>query len=350
MGVKVLAWNIHGGTRLQDIADVIRTKAPDIVLLSEVVQRRWFWQTDQVAWLSEQTHLPYYEVGKTTMTGITGWKAVAILSAHELRNPVVRPVMNGPRPTTYAMLDVDARINNAQFRLVSLRFDAFNTEDRTAGHQQLSELVRRIDPRTAVIVGGDFNAPDTNPEMVQFRAESGLTDALMERPDPDRCTDPYYVTNGGVDHVFYRGPYYCSRTELRCPWQSRETEASDHPWLLAELSDRPIVGLQQFRQPIVVQPATLNLNTLIRLTVVALDAMSGAPVPRARVRVVNYDEQNIRTEREYDANVPIAITFRAQQLRDPSPGPRQWVDGEYPSAVLQAPGYSDADVPLNWSR
>ena len=121
MPLKLLAWNIRDGQTLERVADEIRGKAPDIAMLCELRQPGWFYVTNQAAWLAARTGLQHYQVGNTVPMGLRGWRAVAILSRYELRNPVVHRVMNGSRETTYAILDVDAHIENVPCRVFSPR-------------------------------------------------------------------------------------------------------------------------------------------------------------------------------------------------------------------------------------
>jgi endonuclease/exonuclease/phosphatase family metal-dependent hydrolase len=343
-----MAWNIAEGKQLERVAEEINAAAPDIVLVNEILQRRWFFQIDQPAWLSEHTGLPHYAVGETVMMGAAGWKAVAVLSKVEVLRPVVHRVKNGSRETTYAMLDVDCRVGNTPVRLFALRFDAHNLDDNIAGHQQLAGIVRGIDPSVAVIVGGDFNTPISSAQMVQFRADSGLTDTLLERPDPNPCED---ADHPRIDYIFYRGPYAVARAQLGCPWAaSGQIEASDHGWVFAEFADRPAPSLQHFREPVTADPSPLRLGSPVSVTVRALDAVSGAPVPGAQVHVVNYDSQGRQVAMAVPANTPFMVTFRIQRVLNHERRPPAWEEGEHPSALVKAVDYADAAVHLEWSR
>jgi endonuclease/exonuclease/phosphatase family metal-dependent hydrolase len=347
VSLKVMAWNIAEGKQLERVADEIRAAAPDIVLLNEILQRRWFFQTDQPAWLSEHTGLPHYAVGETVMMGLAGWKAVAVLSRFEVQRPIIHRVISGSRETTYAMLDVDCRVGNIPVRLFALRFDAHNLDDNIAGHKQLVGIVRGIDPSAAVIVGGDFNTPVTSAHMVQFRTDSGLADTLLERPDPNACEN---ADNPRIDYIFYRGPYVVTRAQLGCPWAaSGQTEASDHGWVFAEFADRPVPSLQHFREPVTADPSPLPVGAPVRVTVRALDAVSASSVPGAQVHVVNYDSQGREVAMVVAANSPFMITFRIQRVLNHQRRPPVWEEGEYPSAVVKAVDYADAVVHFDWS-
>jgi hypothetical protein len=147
--------------------------------------------------------------------------------------------MRGTEQTGYATLETTATINNTAWHIFSTRFDAHVPADNIAAHQQSIALVQNVPQHRSVIFGGDFNANMAeSPQFVEFVQNSGLTNALLARPDPSPCIqdgNPQLI----VDHIFYRGSYGVTRLEVRCPWSGSAQELSDHPWVFAELSSPP---------------------------------------------------------------------------------------------------------------
>lgn len=252
--LRILCWNINEGAGgLDKIAEQIRKKSPDIVLLNEIREKRMPWDVDQTSYLSQKTGLKYYKFGETVMTGITGWKGVSILSRYPLGVTTMHPVMRGSQPTTFGTLEATIRINSVDHRVFSTRFaplhkpgspayDPNAANDNVAGHQQAINLVRRIPPRVPVIFGGDFNANQSSEQMRQFAASSGLTDVFSERPDPE-VNNP----DERIDCIFYRGSYKVNQMEQRAPWTDG---VSDHAWVFAELLSTETSECVQIRSQI----------------------------------------------------------------------------------------------------
>jgi endonuclease/exonuclease/phosphatase family metal-dependent hydrolase len=252
--LRIMCWNIAEGsltgavppnTHIPAIAQQIRSKSPDIVLLNEV--KHWDlrvggWLGDyvrQTQRLAELVDLPYYQSGNTERTGWTGHKAVAILSRYPLGQSQLHPVMHNNRKTQYATLQTSISIDNRTHHLFSTRFTAHSNAENVSAHRQALQLVQRLDPNEPVIFGGDFNVNRVeHTHFVDFVQKSGLTNAFYEYPDPTPCAeDPEKLK----DYVLYRGPYKGVHTELRCPWggQAPELELSEHPWLFVELVSPP---------------------------------------------------------------------------------------------------------------
>lgn len=226
--LRILCWNIAEGVcGLGPVAEHIRQKAPDIVLLNEVRKRRWPFGGDQTQELSARTGLPYYAFGKTATTGLTGFKGVAVLSKYHLGPSRMHPVIRGGRKTGFGTLVTSVVINGVRHELLSTRFAPHNSPDHALenrmGVVQAAELARTIDPKLPLIFGGDFNARLHTEQMQLFNANSGLKEAHKECPDPTpgACWSP----EDRIDFVFYRGEYQVRQLEFRCP----EPQGSDHP-------------------------------------------------------------------------------------------------------------------------
>jgi endonuclease/exonuclease/phosphatase family metal-dependent hydrolase len=257
--LRIMCWNIAEGrhnhnaldSSLPAIAEHIQTHSPDIVLLNEAHNTRrlpligppiWGTGVNQVQRLAELTGLTHCHWGNTAATGITGHKAVGILSRYPLGQPHVHPVMNGTHATGCATLETTVTINDLTHYVFSTRFEPQHhipgtdtvvpdlLRDNVGGHHQAVDLIRNR-PRTApIIFGGDFNSTVDAQQMVYFKANSGLTDASAAPG-----ASPVETCDGGpeVDYIFFRGPYEVVRFEQRCPWG--HAPVSDHPSLIAEL-------------------------------------------------------------------------------------------------------------------
>jgi endonuclease/exonuclease/phosphatase family metal-dependent hydrolase len=314
--LRIMCWNIQAGdadsTRpegeiLPRIAEHIRAKSPDIVLLNEVRRRGFPWGVDQTAVLANSTGLPYYRFGVAVATGITGHKGMAVLSRFSLGPTRLHPVMRGSTATAYAILETSVMVDRLVHQLFSTRFDAHNRTDNVAAHQQAIDLVRRVNPSVPVIFGGDFNATRRTSQMHNFMANSGLTDAFSVLPDPSPCGPA--EAEDRVDYVFYRGPYKVTLMEQRCPWPG-EHPVSDHPWIVVGLEE--ILALR-----VDVMPAPLPFWKPVELTVSARDGRTGAPV-LGRVLIGNAAVA--------DTDTPFTYTFHGTAIT---------------GGVVSVPGYPD---------
>lgn len=245
--IRIMCWNIAEGSMtgalpanstLPRIVEQIQNLSPDLVLLNEVKNWRGFpfgSGVNQVQKISELTGLSYSHWGNTVATGLTGHKAVAVLSRHLLGSPTVHRVIRNGSETAFATIETTVRINNIVHHIFSTRFAPKNSPDHTVenalGIAQSVDLVQKIDNRIPVIFGGDFNAEANSPEMINCASNIGLKDAYTELPDPEYCgVDP----SKRIDFIFYRGPYRVNVMQYRCPWAS-ENQPSDHPWVFVEL-------------------------------------------------------------------------------------------------------------------
>ncbi len=247
--LRVMAWNIAKGKVLDRdtslpvdqsvprIADCIRAQNPDIVLLNEAIDYYWPGGSD-VEDLGMMTGLQYSKVGAITDLGFTArFVAVGILSRYPLVDEQLYRFQNTIN-AAYAMLGATALVNGVSHRIFSTRFTAHSYDDNMASHQLATNVIRGLDPVIPVIIGGDFNVHRTSPQYDYFAKNSTLTDAAVERPDPNMCQEGYYVDgppeNGPIDHIFYRGPYRVAQTKIRC---EEPNFPSDHPWVLVDLSE-----------------------------------------------------------------------------------------------------------------
>jgi endonuclease/exonuclease/phosphatase family metal-dependent hydrolase len=286
ISLKLMCWNIdEGNAGLEPIAEQIRSKEPDIVLLNEVRQFGPWWPggTDQTAELARMTNIPNYAFGATVPTGVTGWKGVSLLSRYPIGIRTMRKVMRGPSETSYGSLDAVITISGINHRVISTRFDAWVKDDNIAAHHQAVDLVRSIDGNTPVIFGGDFNAHLVDEQMQYFAANSGLKNVSEDNPDPAPC-EP-----SPIDHIFYRGPYTVMTYELRCPWV--DPAPSDHPWVFAVLNESQPAECTEIRV------RTAQLNQEIRALQTAKDGLNPRnALDREEIKMINNQIKTLRVE------------------------------------------------------
>ena len=225
--LRIMAWNILEGTGLQKVAATIRELEPDIVLLSEI---RWivpgFGANDQTSFLAAETGLKHGAYKDTTMMGLTGTKGVAILSRYPVKDIWLRRVkLLQPWPWPWGpmktWIETSFGTMHATIRLDDLDHDVFSTRfapmhppgwptpepqgeaKNEAGHLQAIDMIKGIPAGRPVIFGGDLNARwKQKPWAIEFSKNSGLTDARMEKPDPEA---PDQVDDR-TDYIYYRGP------------------------------------------------------------------------------------------------------------------------------------------------
>ena len=251
--LRVMCWNVAEGSddqhlpanaALPAIAEQVRAKAPDILLLNEL--KHWDgisgWMGGSVIQaqvLRDLTGMPYAHWTSTVQTGLTGHKAVAVLSRYPLGAAARYPILHGTEPTTYATLGTNFVADGRLHRVFTTRFDAHHEDDNVAAHQQSIDLVQSLGTGANILFGGDFNANLANDwQFRRFCQISGLTHTFQALPDPTPCIED---GNGQlvVDHIFFRGPYQVLQLEVRCPWAATAQQVSDHPWVFAELATHP---------------------------------------------------------------------------------------------------------------
>lgn len=246
--LRILAWNIAEGnfndtkppnSLLDKIAEHIRAKNPDIVLLSEVLNFRM--GVNQLQYLSSATNLPFNRHAFTTfIVPKQAWKMVGILSRYELKDVIYHPVtISYPLlpffrvDTSYGILEATLHTdgNSGKVRVFSLRFNYDNDNELIAGHSQLLNLVNNVPKNEAVIVGGDFNVTYAQAIFNDFMRKAidiGLKNAFIERPDP---MHPSPISD---DYIFYRDgfdKFKVKQMELR----EITPNPSDHKWVFVEL-------------------------------------------------------------------------------------------------------------------
>src|SRR5215204_1342568 len=258
--LRVIAWNILEGERLESVASTLSNMRPDIVLLNEV--RNPLNGRDQVDYLVQQCSLPYHKYESTTSTGLTGTKGVAILSRYPLLQTQMHMVWGEglPWPPTFGTLQATIQIDGLYHEVFTTRYRTLHTPgsehyDETqeaqnrAGHKQAHNLVQNVPADRAVLVGGDFNANWANTDWsTELRDKSVLTDAVWQHspytmvpPESDCLTNrgnpPLVDLARRYDYLYYRYPKYrVSGATMKCA-----LPGSDHPYVYATFvrMDRP---------------------------------------------------------------------------------------------------------------
>jgi hypothetical protein len=243
--LRLMCWNIAEGNadrryppnnNLQHIANEIKSQNPDIIMLNEAVVYDlalgggWGNYIRQPKRIAELAGYPYVAWANTVMLQLSGHKCVAVISRYPIVNPMVyHPINFNNRYTGYGMGQTSTVINGIKHEIYSLRFNAWNDNENAAGHTLAQNLINNTDPKSVVIMGGDFNADSTKPHFRNFFLNSKLRDAIAEKPDPMAAEeDP-------IDRIFFNGEYWVLDTKLRKPWAGIEPEVSDHSWFFTEL-------------------------------------------------------------------------------------------------------------------
>lgn len=244
--LRVMTWNIEEGSHdnpavqncsIPAIADRIRALSPALVFLNEVVNwAGWPFASGmhQVRELMRLTGYPHAHWWHTAALGLTGHKVVAVLSRFPLGVVAYEPIASG-----YGYLHTTAVINGSVHRLVSLRLNAYNQDERIQGIRLLAGTIRRSRGES-FIVAGDFNCGYTSePALADYLVgtQRPLRDPFLERPDNDWCGKEERPEP--IDKILFRGGWTVTQTLVRCP----DPNPSDHPWVVADLARSPTDGL-----------------------------------------------------------------------------------------------------------
>jgi endonuclease/exonuclease/phosphatase (EEP) superfamily protein YafD len=234
--LRVMCWNImegEGAGGLDALAAEINRQNPDLVLLNEARDYYAVWGPNQTEVLAQKTGMPHFTLLHTVATGITGHKAVSVLSRFPLGQTIDRRVMYNGEPTAFATLETSVVLNGIRHRILSTRFAPQNSYqhelENAAGISQATQLMRGRDESVPVIFGGDFNARFNSYSMQQFMANSRLNNVAVESPDAGQ------FDSNPIDFVFYRGPWRVVSHRQRFP----SPNPSDHPWIVVDFAYVP---------------------------------------------------------------------------------------------------------------
>lgn len=175
---------------------------------------------------------------------------LAMLSRTPIRHRFARFPVRPPRRPEWLMrkgaqlAEVDVR--GRRYGIVNTHLSANRDDDWSEGNRytaveraELADLTRWIDDSTSVVVG-DFNVPRESPLLAEFRAATGLADALAGDTRPTYRPTPQWPTPPAFDHILVRPPLTARadlvfHEEVRLA-DGRQAYLSDHFGVAAELS------------------------------------------------------------------------------------------------------------------
>jgi endonuclease/exonuclease/phosphatase family metal-dependent hydrolase len=246
--LQVLVFNIHAGKdaggrdSLADLAQLVRTTAPDIVLLQEVDRNtNRSGKVDQLTAVAEATG--YEGVFGRSLDYDGGQYGIAALSkdGFVFNETVPLPVQpaqaraGGSREPRVGLV-ATAFTSRGRLQLLNTHLDA--SGDESYRLQEVDGLLNAVRPRvsqtTPVLIAGDFNSePDS--AVMQKLGAAGLRDAWKECGQGDGFTYPADQPTKRIDYVFLTGSLRCTAAQVI------DTKISDHRPLLVTLADIAVV-------------------------------------------------------------------------------------------------------------
>jgi endonuclease/exonuclease/phosphatase family metal-dependent hydrolase len=246
--LRVLVFNIHAGKdaggrdNLVDLAQLVRTTSPDIVLLQEVDRgTNRSGKVDQLRTLIEASRDEGIFGRSLDYDG--GQYGIAMLSRegfvfNETVPLPVQPVQarSGGAHEPRVALVATAQTSGGRLQVVNTHLDA--SADESNRLQEVEGVLNAVRPRvsatTPVMVGGDFNAEPASAVVQKLRA-AGLRDAWTECGQGDGFTYPADQPTKRIDYLFLTGSLRCTAAQVI------DTRISDHRPLLVTLADIAIL-------------------------------------------------------------------------------------------------------------
>jgi endonuclease/exonuclease/phosphatase family metal-dependent hydrolase len=243
--IRVLVLNMHAGkdaagvSNLDGVAALVKSTAPDLVLLQEVDRgTARSGGIDQVERLGAATgyatafapSLLHYDGGEYGIAllsrGHIGYKATVPLPVH----PVQTRAGGSHEPRVALLAFADVR--SGRWRAINTHLDPVEGPTRAEELAGIAALVREQQlAGVPFVVGGDFNATPDNPALVPLRA-LGLRDAWTECGTGDGLTYPAGKPVKRIDYLFLGGDLRCTAAQVI------ETSVSDHRPLLVTFSPK----------------------------------------------------------------------------------------------------------------
>jgi endonuclease/exonuclease/phosphatase family metal-dependent hydrolase len=242
--VRVLVFNMHAGKdaggrdNLADVARLVRTTSPNVVLLQEVDRgTNRSGKVDQLKALTDATR--YGGVFGRSLDYDGGEYGIAALArgGFVFSNTValtVEPVQaraGGSREPRVALV-ATTQTRGGRLQMLNTHLDA--SADESYRLQEVDAVLNAVRPRlspiTPVLVGGDFNA-EPGSAVVQKVLGMGLRDAWTECGQGDGFTYPADQPTKRIDYLFLSGALRCTAAEVL------DTRISDHRPLLVTLAD-----------------------------------------------------------------------------------------------------------------
>ena len=243
--IRVLVLNMHAGkdasgaANLDGVAALVKSTAPDLVLLQEVDRgTRRSGGVDQVERLGASTG--YATAFAPSLLRYDGGEyGIALLSREHIGYKAtvplpVRPVQtraggsHEPRVALLAFTDVRGR----RWRAINTHLDPAEGPTRAEEIAGIVALVREQQlAGVPMVVGGDFNSTPDNPALAPLRA-LGLRDAWTECGTGDGLTYPADKPVKRIDYLFLWGDLRCTSAEVI------ESPVSDHRPLLVTFAQK----------------------------------------------------------------------------------------------------------------
>lgn len=247
--IRIVSWNIDRGERLERIMATLKDQAADLCLLQEVDQHdKRSGDRDIAKELAEHLHYNYafgvafQELGQST-GGRPAYQGQATLSRWPIaKSRILRfhRQSNWWKPhswipdTAFFQRRLGGRIalvteiskNGRRVVIYNVHF-----ESRSAGAIQTAQLnevladLAQYPPRTAAIIGGDFNSKYHPYRLLHSLEAKGFRSVLENR------VKRTHVIFGYLDWIFYRGPWRVEDGGV-----VRGSHASDHDPVVAELA------------------------------------------------------------------------------------------------------------------
>lgn len=237
----------HQKQRLEAIAQIIETETADIILLQEVTRTPHF-HSDK--WLANRLGMAYvYARANGHETGIGFEEGLAIFSRFPLSQPMLTELGREQTPFTRRLV-LAAQVNLSTCRLPIFSAHLALTPKKNAAQlAHLHNWVHEIAGADLAIIGGDFNAHETTPQIVQ--AQKNWIDTFRHlHPQVDGTTHelrwPWgQIRRQRLDYLFLHGE--------KSRWQTLETRHviasdtphSDHHAVLARV--KPACGYQHLQ-------------------------------------------------------------------------------------------------------
>jgi endonuclease/exonuclease/phosphatase family metal-dependent hydrolase len=231
--LKVMSFNIRGGAqpileRVSKLANYIKSKNPDIVLLQEVmVNPVEYYHSipvqvvyiDQTKALAQALGYNYYIFGKAR-TYLVTLSGIAILSRFQLYDTIVHTIShaNEQRVIIEAKVKLD---QSHTIRIYNSHLSATSHANRLIGANLIASLIKNVNE--PVIVGGDLNTDLQDPELRpdDYQIIKALTDANL--------VDSFTKSPKGSEHCSKRIDYIFFREQFRGRFTVRAYEAPCHP-------------------------------------------------------------------------------------------------------------------------
>jgi len=238
-----MVFNIHAGKdangrdNLLDVAQLVRTTSPDIVLLQEVDRgTNRSGKVDQLQALIDATE--YHGIFGRSLDYDGGAYGIAALSRDgfvfsETVPLAVLPVQaraGGSHEPRVALV-ASAQTPSGRLQMVNTHLDA--SADESYRLQEAEGVLNAVRPRasirTPVVAGGDFNAEPAS-AVVRKLLAAGLRDAWTECGQGDGFTYPADQPTKRIDYLFLTGSLRCTAAQVI------DTRISDHRPLLVTLA------------------------------------------------------------------------------------------------------------------